>query len=67
VDRSKVTVLTKSWARDASGMRADLERFRRELNIEHIDVMLMHCVTEGDWTTQYRGRWTCWKKRNRKA
>src|SRR5437879_6252445 len=42
VDRSKVTVLTKSWARDAAGMLAELERFRRELNIEHIDVVLMH-------------------------
>src|SRR5258708_20647779 len=31
VDRGKVTVLTKSWARDAGGMRADLERFRCEL------------------------------------
>lgn len=55
VDRSKVTVLTKSWARDAEGMRADLDRFRRELNVEHIDVMLMHCLTEPDWTTRYRG------------
>jgi aryl-alcohol dehydrogenase-like predicted oxidoreductase len=55
VDRGKVTVLTKSWARDADGMRADLDRFRRELNVEHIDVMLMHCLTEGDWTTRYRG------------
>lgn len=55
VDRRRVTVLTKSWARDADGMRADLERFRRELNVDHIDVMLMHCLTEGDWTTGYRG------------
>ena len=55
VDRTKVTVLTKSWARDADGMRADLDRCRRELGIEHIDIMLMHCVTDGDWTTKYRG------------
>ncbi len=54
-DRSKVTLLTKSWARDAAGMRADLERFRRELNTEHLDIVLMHCVTEPDWTTQFRG------------
>src|SRR5262244_461258 len=54
VDRSKVTVLTKSWARDPNEMRADLERFRRELNTEYIDVFLMHCLTEGDWTTRYR-------------
>ena len=54
VDRSKVTVLTKSWARNGSEMRADLERFRRELNTEYLDIVLMHCVTEADWTTQFR-------------
>src|SRR6201987_2060082 len=54
VDRSQITVLSKSWARDAGGMRADLDRFRRELGTEHIDVLLMHCLTEGDWTTRYR-------------
>ena len=54
LDRSKVTILTKSWSRDAEGMRADLDRFRRELGTEYIDVFLMHCLTEGDWTTRYR-------------
>src|SRR5215468_6061702 len=54
VDRSKVTVLSKSWARDPNEMRADLDRFRRELGTEYIDVLLMHCLTEGDWTTRYR-------------
>src|SRR5215469_11600449 len=55
VDRGKVTVLTKSWARDAAGMRADLDRFRRELNLDHIDILLMHCLADADWTTKYRG------------
>jgi Predicted oxidoreductases of the aldo/keto reductase family len=54
LDRSKVTVLTKSWARDANEMRADLDRFRRELGTEQLDIVLMHCLTEGDWTTRYR-------------
>jgi predicted aldo/keto reductase-like oxidoreductase len=36
-------------------MRADLDRFRRELNSDHLDIVLMHCVTEPDWTTQFRG------------
>jgi 1-deoxyxylulose-5-phosphate synthase len=53
--RDKVTVLTKTDTRDAAGVRADLDRFRRELGIDHIDVVLIHCVTEGDWTTRYRG------------
>ena len=55
VQRDKVTVLTKSWARDAAGMRADLDRFRKELGTDYLDVCLMHCVTEGDWTDRYRG------------
>jgi aryl-alcohol dehydrogenase-like predicted oxidoreductase len=55
VPRDKVTVLTKSWARDAASARADLERFRRELGTDYLDVCLMHCVTEADWTERYRG------------
>jgi len=53
VDRSKVTVLTKSWARTAPEMRADLDRFRKELGTDHLDIVLMHCLTEGDWTTRF--------------
>jgi aryl-alcohol dehydrogenase-like predicted oxidoreductase len=55
VPRDQVTVLTKSWSRDATGMRADLDRFRRELGTDYIDVCLMHCLTEGDWTESYKG------------
>ena len=55
VPRNKVTVLTKSWARDPAGMRADLDRFRKELGTDYIDVFLMHCLTEGDWTERYKG------------
>jgi len=55
VPRDKVTVLTKTWARDAASARADLDRFRRELGTDHIDVCLMHCLTEGDWTDRYKG------------
>jgi aryl-alcohol dehydrogenase-like predicted oxidoreductase len=55
VQRDKVTVLTKSWGRDASTMRADLDRFRRELGVDYLDVCLMHCVTEADWTERYKG------------
>ena len=55
VPRDKVTVLTKTWARDPATARADLDRFRKELGTDHIDICLMHCVTEGDWTERYRG------------
>ena len=55
VQRDKVTVLTKTWARDPATARADLDRFRRELGTDYIDVCLMHCVTEADWTDRYKG------------
>src|SRR5260370_24021527 len=54
VSRDKVTVLTKTWARDAAGVRADLDRFRRELGTDYLDACLMHCVAEADWTTRFR-------------
>jgi aryl-alcohol dehydrogenase-like predicted oxidoreductase len=55
VPRDKVTVLTKTWARDPATARADLDRFRRELGTDYLDVCLMHCVTEADWTDRYKG------------
>ena len=55
VPRDKVTVLTKTWARDPQTARADLDRFRRELGTDTIDICLMHCLTEGDWTERYQG------------
>ena len=55
VPRDKVTVLTKTWARDAKSARADLDRFRKELGTDYLDICLMHCLTEGDWTERYRG------------
>src|SRR5207247_3082111 len=54
VQRDKVTVLTKTWARDPATARADLDRFRKELGTDYIDICLMHCLTEGDWTERYK-------------
>lgn len=55
VPRDKVTVLTKTWARDPKTAQADIDRFRRELKTDYLDICLMHCLSEGDWTTRYRG------------
>lgn len=55
VARDKVTVLTKTFSRDPASARADLDRFRRELGTDYLDICLMHCVTESDWTERYKG------------
>ena len=53
--RDKVTVMTKSPSRTPQEMRADLDRYRRELGTDYLDIVLMHCVTDGDWTERYKG------------
>ena len=55
VPRDKVTVLSKTWARDPATARADLDRFRKELGTDYLDICLMHCLTENDWTQRYKG------------
>ena len=55
VPRDQVTVLTKTFSRDPKSARDDLDRFRRELGVEYIDICLMHCLTEGDWTERFKG------------
>src|SRR6201993_3770372 len=46
--RDKVTIMTKSPSRSPQEMRADLDRYRKELGTDYLDIVLMHCVTEGD-------------------
>jgi len=31
-----------------------VDRFRRELNTEYLDLVQLHCMTEGDWTEKYK-------------
>jgi 1-deoxyxylulose-5-phosphate synthase len=50
VDRDKVLLLTKTVSREPELVRADLERFRRELDTDVLDVVLFHCLTEPEWT-----------------
>lgn len=53
--REKVTILTKTHASTEKEMRADLDRFRRELGTDYIDILLLHCMTDGDWPDRKKG------------
>src|SRR5438552_14811498 len=55
VPRDKAAVLTKSWARDPAGMRADLDRFRKELGVDYIDIFLITSPTEGVRSERSKG------------
>lgn len=54
VPRDKVTVLTKVWTRDAVGVKQDLERFRSEIGTDTIDILLLHCLTDDNWTEKMK-------------
>jgi 1-deoxyxylulose-5-phosphate synthase len=55
VGRQNVTVLTKTSAETAEGIEADLARFRSELGVDVIDIVLLHNKTSGTWTTACAG------------
>ena len=55
VPRTQYVIQTKSGSRDARGAAEDLDRFLAELNTDYIDSLIIHCVTEADWTTRFRG------------
>jgi len=55
VRRENIVLMTKSWSRDAASMRADLARFRKELGVGHIDLVLLHCLTDANWTKTAAG------------
>ncbi len=49
VKREDVVILTKTVAESAAAMRKDLDRFRQEMNTDVIDILLLHCMTTGNW------------------
>ncbi len=53
--REKVTILTKTHASTEKEMRADLDRFRRELNTDYIDILLLHMMVDADWPDRKKG------------
>ncbi len=55
VPREKVTILTKTRSSTEKEMRADIDRFRRELGTDYIDIMLLHCMTDGNWPEEKKG------------
>jgi aryl-alcohol dehydrogenase-like predicted oxidoreductase len=55
VKREKVTILSKTHASTAKEMKEDLDRFRRELGTDYIDILLLHCMLEGDWPQRKKG------------
>lgn len=55
VPREDVIILTKTHATTEKEMKADLDRFRKEIGTDYIDIMLLHCMTRENWPDIKRG------------
>ncbi len=56
IPRDKVMLLSKVWSREPEEVKKDLDRFRKELETDTIDIVLMHCIRGGEenWPEQLR-------------
>src|SRR6516162_159174 len=52
--REKLFLQTKTRATTAEMARSDIQRFREELGVDYLDTLLMHCMTKGNWPTDFR-------------
>ena len=57
--REKFVLLSKIWPRPekwvtpSGGARAEVERFRKELGTDRIDICLIHCMLNDKWASEY--------------
>ncbi len=55
VPREKVVILSKTHATTAEEMKKDLDRFRKEIGTDFIDIILLHLMTDPDWPSEKQG------------
>lgn len=53
VERDKIIINTKTNSTDAALVRLDIERFRKELDTDRLDIVMIHCMTEADWPEKH--------------
>ena len=62
MDREALTITSKIWTRERGGIpepeRPDadivVDRFRKELDTDYIDLVQIHCIKDPDWTNHMR-------------
>jgi hypothetical protein len=50
---SKIWVRKEDWVTPSGGAVAEVDRFCQELGTDHLDVCLMHCMTDDKWVNQF--------------
>ncbi len=55
VDRESVVILTKTNSQTYEDVKKDLDRFRKELGTDYMDIILLHAVTDPQWNQNMKG------------
>jgi aryl-alcohol dehydrogenase-like predicted oxidoreductase len=55
VDRDRYVIQTKTHATNAADAKSHLERYRLELGVDHIDIVLLHCMQRNGWPQENKG------------
>jgi aryl-alcohol dehydrogenase-like predicted oxidoreductase len=60
IPRENVTILTKVMTYNQEGwytvepIQTSIDRFRKEIGTDYLDIFLLHCMTNGQWPSEYR-------------
>ena len=52
--RESYRLMTKYRLRETADPKVTIDRFRKELESEYFDILLLHCVRVSDWAEQYK-------------
>jgi aryl-alcohol dehydrogenase-like predicted oxidoreductase len=55
VPRDKYVIQTKTHATKFADAKSHLERYRLELGVEYIDIVLLHCMQKSGWPADNKG------------
>jgi predicted aldo/keto reductase-like oxidoreductase len=54
IPRDSYRLMTKYRLREPEDPKATIDRFRKDLNTDYFDVLLLHCVRVPDWAEQHK-------------
>lgn len=54
IPRDTYKLMTKYRLRPEDDPKATIDRLRRDLNTEYVDILLLHCVRTADWPEQFK-------------
>jgi predicted aldo/keto reductase-like oxidoreductase len=55
VPREKYVIQTKTHATKFADAKSHIERYRLELGVDYIDILLLHCMQKGNWPADHTG------------